>query len=1234
MSAYDGSIRINTKLNTKGFDSGISSIRATLGKFARVVGMAFSITALVKMGQEAIELASDIQEVDNVVSKSFGNMRSEMDVLADSAIKNLGMSRLTAYRTGSTFMAMGKSMLDSATDAKDMALALTKLTANMSSFYNISQDIASTALESIYTGETETLKQFGVVMTEVNLQQFAFEQGIQKKISAMTQAEKVMLRYKYVTEQLSFIGNDFIDTQDSWANQTRILKEQWKELLSVLGSGLITVLTPVVKTLNMVVSALINFANMVGQILSKLFGIKAQKFSMDGASDSFDGIADSADGAADATEKYGDAIEEAEKKAKEALLPFDDLNVLQQQTSSSGGSSDSGSGGGSGSGIVSEDIYPVENSLDIMDDRLSRLLQLLDPLRASLKKLWDEGFSLLADFSADTLKDFYHNFLVPVGLWTLSEEGLPRFFDITNELLKEISWDKLRRSLREFYSELSEFSILGFDSLLDFYDYFLQPLVTWGINKGLVTLLDVLTGFSKKVNWKQINTSFEMLYKVLCKFVIGIGNGLINFISETSDVLTPALAGLLNLLAKGLEFLCNILLEIPDEYIEALGGALGGLFAVIIAYKGADTTMKALSAGFELLCGKISAGLALIVAHPVVAIAAGLAALAGAMVSLEESAREQGELAVFGDTVANMVSKTENTCEEIRRNIDEVDAYVTNAGLAETMMAEDLAERYYELSEKAKLSNEEKLEMSNLSERLVELIPELSSYIDEETGLLDIQKNTMDALIQKTQEYYMVQAAEEKLKDLYSMKVDALLAVEEAQNNLKNATDAYNKAMEDMAAFDVDNPNFERIKELEEMGISYNDLQKEAKGAGTSISEFKTVLEEAESSLDLVNEKIGSMNEFVGKNQAAVDSLDYTTMTLNAANAIDELHGIWGEDGKQVLGEDAVAIYEEIQKGLDPDENGLYTLGSGMVVHFGDGFKDEMSNFQSTLSQGDLLKLEDMIPDGYKIGQEAGGDYALGLEEGVSKETGKVKNSVNGMADAAIEALRIGLDWHSPSKVSEKAGADYVLGFSNGIEDNMNTAEKALKSWLDVMQRLWDNYLCKWYKVSVQPYFEKGRWESLGQNMKEGLKAGFSGVLEDMKKIIDEMVKNCETAIKNATKQLESLKKLSSTANAVKNAPQASCYSGLSVPHLATGAIIPPNSKFLAMLGDQTSGYNIEAPASLIKDMVLQGIQESGGMGGVIELTVNLSGKQIHKEVVAVDKVFKTSTGHSAFEHK
>lgn len=385
MAGYDGSIRINTLLNTGDFVSSFrrlgSSIRGLLG----TLGLGLGIAGLISLGKQAIETASDIQEVQNVVDTAFGSMSYKMEQFADTAIKQFGISRLAAKEMGSTFMAMGRSMTGNLEQSSDMAIALTARAADMASFYNKSVSETSTALKSIYTGETEVLKAYGVVMTEVNLQEYAATQGITKKISAMTQAEKVQLRYNYVMEQTSLAAGDFAKTSDSWANQTRILSEQFKELLGILGSGLITVLTPVVKFLNTVLTMLIAIAKQIGAILSKLFGISipvadSGKFAED--------LSSAAGGADDLAE----GVEAAGKAAKGALAPFDKLNVLSKNEG--GGKGGAGAGGSFEMPDLEMDETQVEE-VDAMSSAIDNLLDRLKPLFdwfVKLKDLFVEGF--------------------------------------------------------------------------------------------------------------------------------------------------------------------------------------------------------------------------------------------------------------------------------------------------------------------------------------------------------------------------------------------------------------------------------------------------------------------------------------------------------------------------------------------------------------------------------------------------------------------------------------------------------------------------------------------------------------------------------------------------------------------------------------------------------------------------------------------------------------------------
>lgn len=387
MAGYDGSIRINTLLNTGDFISSFKQLGNSIRGLLGTLGFGLSIAGLVALSKQAIDTASDIQEVQNVVDTAFGSMSYKMEEFAQTSVKQFGISQLSAKQLGSTFMAMGKSMVGDMENASNMALNLTARAADMASFYNKSVQETSTALKSIYTGETESLKEYGVVMTQVNLQEFARQQGINKNIQAMTQAEKVQLQYAYVMEQTSLAAGDFAKTSDSWANQTRILSEQFKELLSVLGSGLVTVLTPIVKFFNTILTQLIAVAKQIGAILSKLFGISmpvadSGKFA--------DNLSAAAGGAEDLTE----GMETAGKAAKGALAPFDDLKVLAKETGGGGVAGGAGIGGGFEMPELELEETEIEE-VDALSSAIDGLLERLKPLFdwfIKLKNLLAEGF--------------------------------------------------------------------------------------------------------------------------------------------------------------------------------------------------------------------------------------------------------------------------------------------------------------------------------------------------------------------------------------------------------------------------------------------------------------------------------------------------------------------------------------------------------------------------------------------------------------------------------------------------------------------------------------------------------------------------------------------------------------------------------------------------------------------------------------------------------------------------
>ena len=424
----DGKVTINTQLDNSGLKKGINGIsgsfgglKSVLGKIGAAVGAAFAVKQLVDFGKAAVELGSNVAEVQNVVDVAFGDMAYKIEAFADASIENYGMSRLSAKKTASTYMAMARGMGIAEEQASDMAIALTGLTGDVASFYNITQEEADTKLKSVFTGETETLKDLGVVMTQANLDAYALAKGIGRTTAQMNQQELVALRYRYVMEQLSLAQGDFARTSDSWANQTRILSEKWKEFMSIVGQALITVLTPVVKVLNSIVSGLIEMANAFNAAISAIFGGAATQIEQTQSAAAGVGAAISS-----GVEEQ-QALTEATKETVKAqnALGIDELNVVSQ--SAAGGSGTGGGGVSAGTSGLTQ-VTQEAAGISPMLDGVRKALEKLGALFAPSLKAWGDAFKNLkkpAQEAMSTIKnaasDLWKNGLAPLGSYLLGD---------------------------------------------------------------------------------------------------------------------------------------------------------------------------------------------------------------------------------------------------------------------------------------------------------------------------------------------------------------------------------------------------------------------------------------------------------------------------------------------------------------------------------------------------------------------------------------------------------------------------------------------------------------------------------------------------------------------------------------------------------------------------------------------------------------------------------------------
>ena len=381
-----GQIGLDLVVNKNDFDKQMKGIQGLAKKAGAALAAAFAVKKLIDFGAQCIELGSDLQEVQNVVDVTFPRMSKQINDFAKNAAVQFGLSETMAKKFTGTFGAMSKAFGFGEKQAYEMATALTGLAGDVASFYNISQDEAYTKLKSVFTGETETLKDLGIVMTQSALDSYALANGYAKVTAKMSEAEKVALRYQFVQDQLTLASGDFVRTADGWANQVRILKLQFDSLKATIGQGLINVLTPVIKVINTIIGKLMSLANAFKAFTNLISGKKGSGGGASVAAAGMEAVAESADNAGAAMGGAGGAAKKAAKDIKGATTGIDELNIIQPPDSGSGG-------GGAGGGYDADEFDMGEIDTSPVDEMDAKYQALIDKAK-ELADLFKYGFKI------------------------------------------------------------------------------------------------------------------------------------------------------------------------------------------------------------------------------------------------------------------------------------------------------------------------------------------------------------------------------------------------------------------------------------------------------------------------------------------------------------------------------------------------------------------------------------------------------------------------------------------------------------------------------------------------------------------------------------------------------------------------------------------------------------------------------------------------------------------------
>lgn len=217
---------------------------AAAAKIVGALSVAGVVSILSKWGKAAIDAASDLSEVQNVVDVTFGDSSGRIDAWAKQAGKAYGLTEKQAKQYTATIGAMLKSQGMADDEIVKTSTDLAGLAADMASFYNLDFDTAFQKIRSGISGETEPLKQLGINMSAANLEAFRLAQGIEKSYAAMSQSEQTALRYQYIMQATADAQGDFARTSDGYANASRRVQTAMETIKTEGGKLLLEVVEP------------------------------------------------------------------------------------------------------------------------------------------------------------------------------------------------------------------------------------------------------------------------------------------------------------------------------------------------------------------------------------------------------------------------------------------------------------------------------------------------------------------------------------------------------------------------------------------------------------------------------------------------------------------------------------------------------------------------------------------------------------------------------------------------------------------------------------------------------------------------------------------------------------------------------------------------------------------------------------------------------------------------------
>lgn len=469
--------------------------------------------SFVKRARESLSKLSGVQVTIDENGKGL---------LTETGMKNLGLNIQEITQYASQLASVTNSVGQTGEVSLATANAFTKLAGDISSLFNQDYSAVAKNLQSGLIGQSRALYKYGIDITNATLQQKAYELGLSKSVSEMSQAEKMQLRMLVILRDSRVAWGDLANTINSPSNMIRQFTNNLKEAGMILGQLFLPILQKVLPYINGVTIA-------IKRLLVNIAGILGIKLDLDqfgqggsNAEDTFDGISDSLDGVA-----------ESAKKAKAGIRGFDELKTISAPKSSSSGS---GSGVGSTIDLTNEILKATQEYEKVWDEAYAKMEQKAEKIAKKLEKVFKPIEKLFEDISAG---DWFS-----VGE-DVSEMG-NNIIAFVSKAIKEADWEKAGKDFGDFFEGSMRESFKGL------------PLLGTLITDAVTGINDFLTNAISSVDWKG---SVEDLL-----------NGIQGFLENLKiEDIIGTLTNVINALNNAIIDIIDYLIENPDEVAKTIG---------------------------------------------------------------------------------------------------------------------------------------------------------------------------------------------------------------------------------------------------------------------------------------------------------------------------------------------------------------------------------------------------------------------------------------------------------------------------------------------------------------------------------------------------------------------------------------------------------------------------------------------------------------------------------------